>query len=291
MIKWRGIEFRLHPLFVLVMLASVATGRFLELAVLFLIVLIHELGHVAVGIGFGWTFKEVKLLPFGGVAEVEEAGALPAREEAWVAIAGPLQNVWLGAAGWLAGQAGWVDAAWAHEFVRANLLVCCFNLLPILPLDGGKLLQAWISLYVPFHRTLVWCARISLAFSAAIVAASFVPLLYGDLLQLNLLAIGLFLCYSNWHHLRSVPYLFLRFLMHRASRSERHFDTGVLARPIVISESRPVSAALRLFMKEGYHLVYVMKRGRIAKVVPEGAVIEGILSRLTPGNADFRFFM
>ena len=106
MIKWQRIRFRLHPLFIIIMLASIATGRFLELATLFAIVLIHELGHIAAAHGCGWTIKEVQLLPFGGVVEVEEAGTLPAREEAWVAIAGPLQNMWLAAAGWAVGQLG-----------------------------------------------------------------------------------------------------------------------------------------------------------------------------------------
>lgn len=291
MIKWRGIRFGLHPLFVLVMLASVATGRFLEIAVLFFIVLIHELGHLIAAAGFGWTIREVKLLPFGGVIEVEEAGTLPTREEAWVAIAGPLQNVWLAGAGWLLGQAGLVDSLWAEDFVRANLLLLCFNLLPILPLDGGKLLQAWVSMRVPYHRTLILCARVSLAFSFILLAASIAPLLFGGLLHLNLLAIGVFLIVSNWMHARNVPFLFFRFLVHRARRAERRFDAGTLARPIVLAEHRPLTAALRLFMKEGYHLIYIMRNGRIAKVVPENAVIDGVLSQISPGNADLRFFM
>ena len=78
MIKWRGISFRLHPLFVLVMLASVVTGRFAELITLFAIVLWHELGHLFAALRYGWTVKEVKLLPFGGVLEVEDAGSIPA---------------------------------------------------------------------------------------------------------------------------------------------------------------------------------------------------------------------
>jgi stage IV sporulation protein FB len=291
LIKWRGIAFTLHPLFVLVMLASVAAGQFLELAALFIMVLLHELGHLAAALRFGWTVKEVKLLPFGGVVEVEEAGALPVREEMWVALAGPIQNVWLAAAGWLLGQAGWVDGTWADQFVRANLLICLFNLLPILPLDGGKLLQAWISLHVPFHRALVWCATISIVFSAAVIVCSIVPLLRGGLLELNLLVVGLFLIFSNWMHRRHVPFLFLRFLVHRVRRSERHFDSGVLARPIVIGENRPVASVVHLFMKEGYHLVYVMRKGRIVKVVPEGTIIDGFLGRLTAGHADLRFFM
>lgn len=291
MIKWQGIVFRLHPLFVLVMIASIATGRFMDLAMLFVIVLWHELGHLLAALRFGWTVREVKLLPFGGVVEVEEAGTLPVREEVWVALAGPAQNAILSGACWLLGQAGVVDSGWAEGFVRANLLIGAFNLLPVLPLDGGRILQAWISLFTPYHRTLLWSARISLLFSASIALASVYPLLTGGLIQLNLLIVGLFLCASNWTYLRNVPFVFLRFLVHRNQRSEHRVDRGVLSRPIVIAEDRPLIHIIRLFMKEQYHLVYVMNKGKIARVVPEKTIIEGFLGRLTSGNADFRLFM
>jgi stage IV sporulation protein FB len=273
------------------MIASIVTGRFADLATLFFVVLWHELGHLIVALRFGWTVREVKLLPFGGVLEVEEAGTLPVREELWVALAGPAQNVILAAIGYLLGLAGWIDKGWSDDFVRANVLIGLFNLLPVLPLDGGRMLQAWISLHVPYHRTLMWSAKISLAFSGTIVVASLFPLLNGGLLQLNLLAVGIFLCASNWTYFRNVPFVFLRFLVHRSERSEKHFDRGKLAQPIVIAEDRPLTYIIRLFMKEQYHLVYVMKRGKIAKVVPEKTIIDGFLGRLTSGNADLRFFM
>jgi stage IV sporulation protein FB len=291
LIKWKGIAFRLHPLFVLVMLASIVTGRFIELITLFFIVLWHELGHVIAALRFGWTVREVKLLPFGGVVEVEEAGALPVREEVWVAIAGPIQNVLLAAVGYGLGQVGWIDAGWSANFVHANLLIGLFNLLPVLPLDGGRMLQAWISLLIPFHRTLMWSAKISLIFSGLIVVASVYPLWNGGLLQLNLLAVGLFLCASNWTYFRNVPFLFLRFLVHRSESSEKRMDRGLLSRPIVISDNSTLSPIIKLFMKEQYHLIYMMERGKISKVVPEKIIIDGFLGRLTSGNADLRFFM
>jgi stage IV sporulation protein FB len=291
LIRWNGIAFRLHPLFVLVMLGSVATGRFIELATLFVIVLVHELGHLAAGLHFGWTIREVKLLPFGGVVEVEEAGSTPVREEWIVAAAGPFMNVALGAAGWLLGYAGWVDGGWAAQFTAANALIFLFNLLPVLPLDGGRMLQSWFSLKLPYRRALFWSARLSLVFSGVIVLASLYPLLKGGLLQLNLLAVGLFLCAANWQYLRNAHYLFLRFLIHRARSSERKIEKGTLARPIVIGAEKPLSSVVRLLMKEKYHLVYVMRTGKIAKVVPEKTVIDGFLGALTSGHADFRFFM
>lgn len=273
------------------MLLSVVTGQLTEAVTLFGIVLLHELGHLAMAMRFGWTIREVKLLPFGGVLEVEEAGTVPAREEALVAIAGPLQNVFLAAAAFAAGWAGWVDDSWADGFAATNATIALFNLLPILPLDGGKLVQCWMSLRIPYHRTLLWSTRISLLFSAATVAGSVYPLLAGGRPDYNLLIVGSFLCASNWTYRRNVPFVFLRFLVHRARRSEGRIGGGTLAQPIVVSEHRPPSAVVKLLMKERYHLVYVMKQGKINRVVPEGQLIDGFLSSLTNGHADLRFFM
>jgi stage IV sporulation protein FB len=291
LIKWRGVSFKVHPLFVLLMLASIATGHFLETAALFAIVLFHELGHLAMALRYGWKVKEVKLLPFGGVMEAEGAGTIPAREEAIVAIAGPLQNAVLAGGAWLAGQAGLIDPSWAEDFIRANAAIAFFNLVPVLPLDGGRIAQAWISLRLPYHKTLVWSARTSLALSGAVVLLSVFPLFLGGLLQLNLLLVGLFLCASNWSYLRNVPFVFLRFLVHRARRSESEIDGGTLAQPIVVAEHRPLSSVIHLLMKERYHLVYVMNRGKIVRVVPEGIMIDGFIGTLTNGHADSRFFM
>jgi len=273
------------------MLASVVTGRFAELITLFAIVLWHELGHLFAALRYGWTVKEVKLLPFGGVLEVEDAGSIPAGQEARVALAGPAQNVLLAGIGFALGYLGWIDKEWADDFVRANALIGLFNLLPVLPLDGGKIFQSWLSLQLPYHRTLLWSARISLVFSAATVAAALYPLARGGLLHLNLLAVGAFLCASNWTYYRNVPFLFLRFLVRRSERAEQHFDRGKLSRPIVIAENRALARILQLFMREQYHLVYVMRQGKIVRVVPEKTIIDGFLGRLTAGNADLRFFM
>ncbi|RUS47658.1 site-2 protease family protein [Cohnella sp. AR92] len=291
MINWRGISFKLHPLFVLLMLLALAMGQWLGIVTLFAIVLLHELGHLFMALRFGWTIREVKLLPFGGVLEVEEAGAVPAREEAWVAIAGPAQNALLALIAWLAGSVGWVETAWAHDFIKANALILLFNLLPIMPLDGGKLAQVWMCLRIPYHRVLLWSTRLSLFFSAAVVLYSFVPLLQGGVLQMNTLAVGVFLCASNWTYRRNVPFVFLRFLVHRARRSEGRISGGTLAQPIVVSEQRQPSEVVKLLMKERYHLVYVMKQGRIQKVVPEGQMVDRFLNTLTNGHADLRFFM
>ncbi len=279
------------------MLASIATGYFVELLTLFAIVLVHELGHVAAARGYGWTVRDVKLLPFGGVAEVENAASVPAKEEAVVALAGPLQNVWMAAAAWALGQTGWWSADWSDYVWRANVMIGLFNLLPILPLDGGRLMQAALSRTLTFHQTLVWGARISLAFSLLMTLYAFTPLIPAlhvrtGGIEANLLLLGLFLLATNWSYNRNIPFLFLRFLTGRAAASARFVANGAWAFPIIVSKGHSVSAALRLFKRDSYHLVVVMEeKGRILAVLPEQKVVVGYLSDGNGGRAVSELFM
>ncbi|HTG69194.1 MAG TPA: M50 family metallopeptidase [Candidatus Udaeobacter sp.] len=292
MIRWKGILWSVHPLFVIIMLGSVMTGYFAELFTLFLLVLVHELGHVIVALGFGWTVREVKLLPFGGVVEVEEAGGVPAKEEAIVAIAGPLQNVWMGLAAWICGQLGLWDLEWAEYVWKANLMIGLFNLLPIHPLDGGKLLQAALSYTVNYYKMLIWSARISLLFSVLMIVCSLLPLLvYKDGVQLNLLIVGLFLIMTNWTYYRNVPFLFFRFLMYRERVTLQALTRGHIASPIIVSGRQSIISVARLFRRERYHLIYMVEAdSKEVKVLPEQKIVEGCLSESNPNRAVSELF-
>ncbi|GIO39879.1 stage IV sporulation protein FB [Paenibacillus antibioticophila] len=285
MIRWGGISFSFHPLFVLVMLTSVFTGHFLELLALFAIVFVHELGHVAAARLFGLSVVSVQLLPFGGVAVIEEHGDLSSSREIVIALAGPLQNLLLIMISTTFHVMGLWDGAFFFYFIQCNLLIALFNLLPILPLDGGKLVQAVCAMCLPYHTTLVWTLRISLVFSSLMVLYAMMPLLLGKGgPQLNLLMIGGFLLYSNYTDYRNIPYRFLRFLMGREAAFTRHLLQGSLAYPIIAEHSKPLDQILRLLRREKYHFVYIMNsRGKIFSVIPEQRIISSYL-RGDPGG-------
>jgi Zn-dependent protease/CBS domain-containing protein len=125
-----------------------ATGSYLAglgFAFLFgLCVLAHELGHTAVSIGLGHPVRRVVLFALGGVSEMATEPRR-ARDEFLIAGSGPLVSLLIAGGAWLA-----YDAAPAGTLVTAllgllcwsNLLLAAFNLLPGLPLDGGRLLRA-----------------------------------------------------------------------------------------------------------------------------------------------------
>lgn len=292
--KWNrvfGVSLRFHPLFSIVILLSILAGYFIETATLFGIVLIHELGHVMAAKNFGWRVKEIQLLPFGGVVVVDEMASVPAWQEIIVTLSGPLQNGIMMLAAMALQATGVISGEWSAYFIQANMFLALFNLLPILPLDGGKLMQSLLCFWLPYQKVILFSCVISLIFSILLIAAAILHILYGGF-QLNLFIIGLFLFYSNWYAYKGMSYHFMRFLIHRGDTLHRLMRQGTLAQPIVVDGRRKVTEIVRLFMREKYHLVYVMdERGSIRIVLPEQPLLQTYFNESKRGSAISELFM
>ncbi len=285
--KLLGFRLRLHPLFHFVLAFSVMTGAFVEVITLFAIVAAHEMGHVGMAKSLGWQVQEVQLLPFGGVAIVEDKGTVPVVEELAVAAAGPLQHIWMIGFAWFMQEAGWWSAEWSHYFIHANLMIGMFNLLPILPLDGGRMLQAIISLRLSYYRALQVAAWASLVGSVLFLAAGVGYSIVNNI-HLNAIVIGMFLCYANWEHKRGLPYHFVRFLMKR----EQYALRSGMALPIVVHHQQTVGQVVRMFMRERQHLIYIAdEQGGVRRIIREQALIRHYFHRNNGRSAVSSLFM
>jgi len=167
LLKIRGIPLRIHASwFVILALASVAfqqqysqqlasqtSGALLWILgfgtalLLFVSVLLHELGHSIAAISQGVKVRSITLFMLGGVASVERECST-AMGSLLVAAAGPLVSLAL--AGLLLGSthsAAHVSpllGTMVKELGGLNLILALFNLLPGLPLDGGLILKALV---------------------------------------------------------------------------------------------------------------------------------------------------
>lgn len=249
-------------MFIIILLSSTLTGYFLELITLFILVLIHEVGHIAMALALGWRVNAVKLLPFGGVVEVEEGTGVSAKDELLVALAGPIQNLWMAAFAWIMGQYGFWSIEWTYYLIQANLWLAAFNMLPILPLDGGKVLLALLSYRVQFFNVLLWTARMSIVCSIGLIGYACLPILQGiSGIKLNELMIGIFLLYSNIIYHRHVPFLFYRFLLFRFRRVEQLEALGATVIPILAQSKQSLYEVFKRFKREQLHLLCVIDHG------------------------------
>jgi len=131
---------------------------------LYLSVLLHEASHAVMAQAFGMTVVSVTLHFLGGVTEIEGEAETP-RREFWIAVVGPLTSAAVGVAAWavtFVTGPGLVEFA-LEGLAVANVAVAVLNLVPGLPLDGGKVLRAavWAVSGRPHLATTVagWAGR------------------------------------------------------------------------------------------------------------------------------------
>jgi Zn-dependent protease len=140
-------------------------------------VLVHELSHCVVARAFGLPVRRILLYPLGGFSEIEREPPTPGREFL-VSAAGPAISLVLAAVGYALTRVvhGGVPGVLVVQMVVANLLVGIFNLLPGLPLDGGRMLRAgvWKVTGRPGQATVVaaWAGRV-LAVGVLVIPLAF----------------------------------------------------------------------------------------------------------------------
>ncbi|MGW2487193.1 site-2 protease family protein [Streptomyces sp. NPDC001606] len=107
-------------------------------------VLVHELAHTVAAIRFKLPVRRIQLQFFGGVSEIEKEAETPGREFV-LAFVGPLLSLVLAGLFYLAMkpvEPRSVPGILLAGLMISNLIVAVFNLLPGLPLDGGRMLRA-----------------------------------------------------------------------------------------------------------------------------------------------------
>jgi Zn-dependent protease len=193
----RGIQLAVHFSFFLLVALFAETG-WLEgdgwtgmwfsvgaLLAFFVCVVLHELGHSFTAMHFGIRVRRILLLPIGGMAEFEEIPRRP-REELLITIAGPAVNFAIAALLWLVFGLPDIDqtldglvtvniTGFAQLLLVWNLVMGCFNLLPVFPMDGGRIFRALLARRMNYVRATFIAATVGkvLAVIAATIALYF----------------------------------------------------------------------------------------------------------------------
>jgi Zn-dependent protease/CBS domain-containing protein len=163
---------------------------------LYLSVLVHELSHSVVARGFGLPVRRILLYPLGGFSEIEREPQTPGREFL-VSAAGPALSLVLAGLGYGLTHvvaAGTVGGTLVSQLMWANLVVGGFNLLPGLPLDGGRMLRAviWKVTGRPGTSTIAaaWAGRVlALSLFVLVLAPPVEDRIGGDMVTVVWLAV------------------------------------------------------------------------------------------------------
>lgn len=146
------ITFKIHFLFFIVSFLCFMTGLFKDFVVFTSIIFIHELGHIVTGLLFKWKIDKVIIFPFGGLTIFNQKINTSSLEEFIIAIAGIIfQTVFL-----------LLLNTNNYFFIKYYKIILFFNILPIYPLDGSKVLNIFLNKIFPFKKSYILTILISL---------------------------------------------------------------------------------------------------------------------------------
>ncbi|GIO27672.1 M50 family metallopeptidase [Ornithinibacillus bavariensis] len=239
----------IHPILLIFMVISFFTGTFVELFIILAIVLIHELGHYIAAALFKWRIRKVMLWIFGGVMDTDEHGTRPLKEEFFVTIAGPLQHFVIYGMVLIGSALAFVPATMVEKILFYNTIILVFNLLPIWPLDGGKLLFFLLSIKLPFRKAYHIMIMLSIVLTLVVILLQFV--FYSFTLSAFLLMI--FLLLENRSEWKKKHYVFIRFLLNRYKGEQWIKDV----RPITVPAQYSLMDVFIQFKRDYKHPIYV----------------------------------
>jgi stage IV sporulation protein FB len=271
---WNNLfpKIHFHPVLLLFIIISFLTGTFVELFILFSIVLFHELGHYLMAVKFNWRIRKIMLWIFGGVMDTEEHGTRPIYEEMLVICAGPFQHLIL--------QFIIVIVSEAHLFSQSildllfyyNTVIFLFNLLPIFPLDGGKLLQLFISKYIPYKKAYYYTVFFSMVVCLLLLVLQIAVFSF----TLSTFFLFIFLFMENRMEWKRRTYAFIRFLL---KRYEKHNKLRKQTSPIQVMASDSLMDVFSNFYRERNHTICIKYPNHTTQVLHESVCLHHFFSR------------
>ena len=215
-----GIDIFVHFTFLLLLgwiaiAGFVATGSpvvavmsVLLVSAVFVIVVLHELGHALAARYYGIPTRDITLLPIGGVARLERMPDKPVQELV-VALAGPAVNILLAgllfAVGLVQGIGGpesamSFGASIVDQLLWINIFLAGFNMLPAFPMDGGRVLRALLAMRLGPTRATEIAATIGRGMAIVFVLFG----LFSDPMQPMLVLIAVFVWIGAGEERRAV---------------------------------------------------------------------------------------
>lgn len=273
-----GIPIIINFFFILLLFTATWIGNLLEIAILFIIVLWHELAHVIVAKYYQLNVLEIELLPFGGVAKIVELIQLEPKIERHVALAGPLSNGFLLFLIWLFPLDLYLPSSLLDFVVQANLGMMLFNLLPVLPLDGGRFLRSFLIEKYGYRQATDKAATLGQIAGVILFILGLFGALTYNWNALIFVVMGFFLLITAYQEKATSMYILVRYLTRK--KQEIRLKRVLLAKELVATEEVTLGEILRQLTPSCYHIIWVLNiHGSLLGIVTELEMIDAFLEK------------
>ena len=179
---------------------------FKEFFMVFSLIIIHELGHLTMAVYYKWNLDKIAVYPFGGCVKFNERLTKPLKEEFLILLSGPLaQMIFFLFVSFLE-MNGLITYRNFLIFKSYHYTLLIFNLLPIYPLDGGKILNIFLNAMFPYKKG-----------NKLVIIISFILLIGSVFLyqNINFVLMAILLLSELFIYLKRQPFLYNTLLLEK----------------------------------------------------------------------------
>jgi stage IV sporulation protein FB len=249
--KIGGIRIRVNLFLLLLCVVYAALGFAVEVLLIFVAVLVHEIAHAVIAVILGINVAEVELLPFGGQAKIEDFTGLEPDREIYVAMAGPAASLSL--AGIFYFLQDGITSPYLPLFININLILGLFNLCPALPMDGGRILRAILSGIIGYKKATARAAVLGKIIAVGLIIFGLYQIYFLHS-GANYVLVGVLLFWAARREGQLLAYAFMRYLVNKKSELSKH---GVLPSQQLISREDTLVKIILESTRPSYYLVVV----------------------------------
>jgi len=236
--KSSKIRFVLHPTFFIVMFFYFLVGDIFVFIQYIIVLLLHELMHATIARRLGYKMNKIVLYPFGVSLSGEDDEFSP-RDEIKISLAGPVLNLLLCV---ICFALWWIEPIsyyYTSVFCTVNVVCGLFNLLPVFPLDGGRICLAILSIFFDRKQSVKIIKGVTAVFCTLLLLLCFASVFVKFNISFGIMSIVLFV--SVLFEDRQTAYLRICNMKFREKKLRR----GIIEKVLVVDENASLSVALR----------------------------------------------
>ena len=200
--------FKINIFTYILLILSLLSGYGREMLIIYFILIIHEIGHYIFFRYYNIEVNKIVIYPYGGMIDNNMLINTNSKKVLIISLGGIFIQIILYFIIFLLYKIGFVESSFYNMFFKYNLYIILFNLIPIYPLDGFKILNSLLELVLSFKLSL----KFSIIFNFIFIMLFF---LYLYVFKINNYIIIIFLLCSLVNYIKSIKYIVNKFYLER----------------------------------------------------------------------------
>lgn len=256
-------KIKIHDITYIIVFLSFLVGYFEFIVLLLITIIIHECGHLLMVNVYNKNPSKIIIYPFGGVTKYKTFLNSSIKEEFLILIFGPLIQILFLLMITMLYNNNLVLESTYNLFYKINIILLIFNLLPILPLDGGKIINLFFNLFLPYkisHKISMYISLFCILIISCIVYLYNLKIFY--IIILLLISKDLIFEFKN-HKI-----LFNNFLLERVNNNFKYNKETVIndINKIKRGKKHKIIQDNKIYNEKEYLIKYYIKNYDIIKM-------------------------